>query len=910
MKKTASFLLATVLLLTMVMALPLTASAAAGYQLNFTSSEMQYDVTNNAWVKAKGDLSCANYPGYAVIDKGGAAAIRKFVVPKSGALKMAWGGGVYIDNGQGNLTGATVEFAITDSTGRILFPKNGDVATVKEGTPLAVELDVASVKAGDAFYVIVMNPSVDRLVCVLNFGVNVDATAYSNGAGQLYDGILQGGNGWYHEYAATVTKSVAPALPQQPDDTPQQPQQPDGGDGGTVVDPSYTLETQTNGFVEMKAFMDNWWWADSQGQNPASPSFGMANGTHTQPPAPGYMTARGFKIQQAGTITFSGTVMLDINQHMGVPENADTIGFMVIEKNSNMVLYPSGSSDFMVLKNTEQNRTTPTMLSGTYEAKAGDELLFITRNETADKVPSVQVIMDIYRDDNGTRTKLGNTHEQFSGTQGKNGWRYYYASIKGFKTPVVPAANIFDKATHYDAAANAWYLLPESVKETAISSHGASISASTITVTQHTGAAVGYKAAKAGKQSYTFTHEGVDAAKQIGFCVVKKSTFEPVTAWKLLDSKKQTVSGSFTAAAGDEYLFVLAMLGVGEAQSVPVTLQVGDTTLAKALGDKQGNAQLYYYFAPVADICTELLETKREQDPYMADDEAGIRDVIFDPYLLTQFDEEKWMWSVSDWENPSSAGYMAVLMESAQVSTPNYSMVRSYTAQSDCVISVYGNLSCEIPEFIGPAPNEALFDFMICNSKGQIMFPEDQTGFYTFRAQDLPVNQPLLINVSAKIAAGEKVYMVFRNRSEKAFAYAYTHFQVFETPEGENPSVPLSGAAEGFSDTQGTNGWNYYYTTNDSFRFVKGTKLDKVITGTSSDVTNDNKDDDKQKDDEAIAEDAAPWTVLFWVLVGVDALCILLLALFIVWKLKASKPVAEVPPETLPTEQPPAGEEP
>lgn len=908
MKKTVSFIVALVLLLTMIMALPLTASAAVGYQLNFTSSDMVYDVSNNAWVKAAGDLSCINYPGYTVVDKGGAAAIRKFVAPQSGALKMAWGSGVYIDNGQGNLTGATVEFAITDSTGRILFPKNGDVATVKEGTPLTVELDVASVKAGDVFYIIVMNPSVDRLVCVMNFGVNIESTAYSNGAGQLYDGILQGGNGWYHQYVDTVTKSVAPALPQQPDETPDTSQQPDNNDSGTVVDPSYTLETQTDGFVEMKALMENWWWADSQGQNPASPSFGMAIGTHTQPSAPGYMTARGFTIQEAGTITFSGTVMLDINEHMGVAENADTIGFMVIEKNSNMVLYPSGSSDFMVLKNTEQNRTTPTMISGTYEAKAGDELLFITRNETVDKVPSVQVIMDIYRDDNGTRTKLGNTHEQFSGTQGKNGWRYYYASIQGFKTPMVPAANIFDKATHYNTTENAWYLSPESVAETVISSYGASISPQSVTVTQHTGAAIGYKAAKAGKQSYTFTHEGVDAAKQVGFCVVKKSTFEPVTAWKLLDSKAQTVTGSFTAAAGDEYLFVVAMLGVGEAQTLPVTLTVGGATLANALNDKQGNAQLYYYFAPTADICTELLKTKREQSPYMSDDEAGIRDVIFDVQQLTQFDEEKWMWSVSDWENPASDGYMAVLMESAQVSTPNYSMIRSYTAQSDCVISVYGNLSSEIPEFLGAAPNEALFDFMICNSKGQIMYPEDQTGFYTFRAQDLPVNQPLLINVSAKIAAGEKVYMVFRNRSEKAFTYAYTHFQVFETPEGENPSVPLSGAAEGFSDTQGTNGWNYYYTTNDSFRFVKGTKLDKVITGTSSGTT-DTKEDDKEKDD-VVAEDATPWTVLFWVSVGIDALCIVLLALFIVWKLKASKSVGETPPDDTPTAQPSVGEEP
>ena len=154
---------------------------------------------------------------------------------------------------------------------------------------------------------------------------------------------------------------------------------------------------------------------------------------------------------------------------------------------------------------------------------------------------------------------------------------------------------------------------------------------------------------------------------------------------------------------------------------MPLTLQVGSSTLATALTDTQGNGGFHYYFAPVEDVCSELLEIAREQSPYMADNEAGIRDVVFDPYQLKLFDEDKWMWSVSDWENPASSGYMAVLMESAQVSTPNYSMVRSYTAEDDCVISVYGNLSCEVPEFLGAAPNEAVFDFMICNSKGQIM---------------------------------------------------------------------------------------------------------------------------------------------------------------------------------------------
>lgn len=905
MRKTMSGILAIILALVSVLALPSVSpfevSAETYYQLHFTPQNMVFDATNNVWAKAAGDMSCVNYPGYTVVDKtadGGAAAIRKFVSPADGAFKLAWGGGVYIDNGQGNLTGATVEFAVTNEAGQILFPKNGDVATVKAGTPLEVSLDIASVKKGDVFYFVVMNPSVNRVVCALNFGVMVDGKPYSNGSGQLYDSILQGGKGWYHQYAVSVTKSVSPNKPDLGGDTTTgqtttAPNTPDVGtpgtpDAGTIGgDLTSTIEAQTNGFVEMKAFMNNWWWADAQGQNPASPSFGMANGTHTQPPAPGYMTAKGYTVQKDGVITFSGTVMLDINANMNVPENADAIGFMVIEKNSNMVLYPSDKAEFMVLKNTEDNRTKPTMISGTFEAKAGDEILFVTRNETSNLVPSVQVIMDVYRDENGVKTKIGNTHEQFSAKQGENGWRYYYASIQGFKTPLVPAAPIFDKATHFESAQNAWYLLPGSVKEKMTASYGAAIGRESVTVTERTTAAIGYKAPAAGKQTYTFTHEGVDSAKQVGFCVVKKSTFEPVTKWQLLDSKKQTVSGTFTATKSDEYLFVLAMLGTGDAVTLPITLKVGNVTLADALTEKQGNKQFTYYFASTEDICTKLLQTERKESPYMSADTAGIKDVVFDPYLLTQFDEEKWMWSVSDWENPSSDGYMAVLLEGAHVSTPHYSMIRSYEVQSDCVVSVYGNLFSEVPAFLGAAPNEAVFDMLICNDRGQIMYPEDQSGFYSFKASDLTVEKPMVINVSAKATAGEKVYIVFRNRSDMAFAYLYTHLQIFETPEGENPGVPVSGAAENFSDTQGMDGWNYYYTTNDSYRFVKGTKLDKVITGNTPTTNLTDKTDKTDKDDAANAEASPIWMkVMFWVSAGLDVACIVLLVLYIVWKMK------------------------
>ena len=86
-------------------------SATDSYYLDFTAQDMVYDTTNSLWTKVEGDWSCVNYPGYAVVDtiaSGGMAAIRKFVAPVDGTLQLAWGTGVYIDNEQGNLTGATV----------------------------------------------------------------------------------------------------------------------------------------------------------------------------------------------------------------------------------------------------------------------------------------------------------------------------------------------------------------------------------------------------------------------------------------------------------------------------------------------------------------------------------------------------------------------------------------------------------------------------------------------------------------------------------------------------------------------------------------------------------------------------------------------------------------------------------
>ncbi len=662
------------------------------------------------------------------------------------------------------------------------------------------------------------------------------------------------------------------------------------------LSPDATAEI-TDGFAEMKYFSENWWWVNSQGKNSTSSAFyGMAIGTHTQPAAPEYMTARGFTIEKEGTVSFSGTVLLDINKNMGIPEGADTIGFMVIEKNSNTVLYPSDSADFVIFKNTEQNRKTPTMIGGTFEARAGDEILFITRNETKGLRPSVQVIMDVYSEKDGKKEKLGNTHEGLAGTQGKNGWKYYYASASTFKTPSVPAKPIFTKATYFDTETNAWYLMAEAKTEQVIASHGASVKKDAVALTAKTGTAIGYKAAESGKVDFSFKHSAFEGGAKVGFSVVKKSTLEQIypekKGFKTLAAGAETLTGSFNAAKGDEYLFVFAMQGKGANVSIPTELSVGGATLSGKLSKEQGSP-FSYYFATTENIYAELLGSKMPESPYVSADIAGAKNVVFDPFRVTQFDEKKWMWSVSDWENPASSGFMALHMENCSVSTPNYSMVRSYTAQSDCTISVYGNLFSEIPDVLGDAPSGKNLDFMVCNSKGQILFPEDRTGFYTFSESELSASNPILLNVSADIKEGEKVYLVFRNRSGMPYAYIYNHFSIFETPVGENPSVPVSGVSDGFSDTQGNNGWNYYFVSNDSYRFVEATELEK-LPGSTTNAPAD-KEEQKEEKDEQKQENGSKtvYLVLFIVSAVLDLLAVAALVAFIILKIKKQKQTAD-----------------
>ena len=70
---------------------------------------------------------------------------------------------------------------------------------------------------------------------------------------------------------------------------------------------------------------------------------------------------------------------------------------------------------------------------------------------------------------------------------------------------------------------------------------------------------------------------------------------------------------------------------------------------------------------------------------------------------------------------------------------------------------------------------------------------------------------------------------------------------------------------------------------------MKGTKLDKVITGGNMSGMLGGSDDDGDDADPIVTGPDPLWTTLFWVSLGLDMVCVILLALFIVMKLRRPK---------------------
>ena len=151
-------------------------------------------------------------------------------------------------------------------------------------------------------------------------------------------------------------------------------------------------------------------------------------------PSADNMAAMGFTVDKAGEYSFTAELMIDAESMPVGNIGKDAFGFIVLERRSNTLIYPSSKSEFYTIKNTEINQQTNTTVSGSFTAKAGDELVFIVKNELS-KTCSLQILTEIKKDG----AAVSNNYDNFSDTQGKNGWKYYSVSENGFSMPKMPA---------------------------------------------------------------------------------------------------------------------------------------------------------------------------------------------------------------------------------------------------------------------------------------------------------------------------------------------------------------------------------------------------------------------------------------------------------------------------------------
>lgn len=176
-------------------------------RLGFTPKKMTFDEEALLW-KAEGNSSCTLSAPYSVSSKlsDGYVSIRKMVAPRAGSLQIDFGEGVYIDNASGRFNDTSVEFAIADKFGRIVYPQNGGTLTLESDKKYPIKLSLDNVAVGDSFYFMVFKASADNIPVVMHMGVSISNVAINNEAGFLYglDGA-QGAFSWFYMYANDLT---------------------------------------------------------------------------------------------------------------------------------------------------------------------------------------------------------------------------------------------------------------------------------------------------------------------------------------------------------------------------------------------------------------------------------------------------------------------------------------------------------------------------------------------------------------------------------------------------------------------------------------------------------------------------------------------------------------------------------
>ncbi|MBQ8495121.1 MAG: family 20 glycosylhydrolase [Clostridia bacterium] len=172
-------------------------------------------IAENAWARwgdtASDYVVYMTTTGYYNKGKAGYAHINRYVVPRDGTLTIdtAYTTGITM-GGSAAHDVYPVRYAITDKTGKIVFPTDGQLGTVTYSNPVSIPQDqplTFDVKAGDEFNFIMIDDfgyqvPMNFAARVLLDGVNQD----SSGALRGSTFNTQGENGWYYQYAVSVAE--------------------------------------------------------------------------------------------------------------------------------------------------------------------------------------------------------------------------------------------------------------------------------------------------------------------------------------------------------------------------------------------------------------------------------------------------------------------------------------------------------------------------------------------------------------------------------------------------------------------------------------------------------------------------------------------------------------------------------
>lgn len=329
--------------------------------------------------------------------------IRSFTVPEDGTLTIRSTGAAYDISSGGDTTHDKypTQFAVTDKTGKIVYPLNGNYGTVSYSMPVKLPEDdtlTFTVKAGDVYNFIMKDNTEVAMPGTFKAAVSVNGKRYDdNGMLQGASYVTQGENGWRYQYATDVTESHT---------APEE-----------VVTPK-ALKFNAKNMVLIGDGTGYARWGDTATDYKIHMSTG-----------PAYSLGYGYAsinklVVPAGTTKVKIDTRYTSGVTMGnsVSDDIYPIKYAITDKNGKILFPTNGTLGTVTYSNPA---TIDEQL--VFEAKAGDEFNFILINDFGGNLPMAFKARVLDQNDNYLNFE-GNLRTQNFNTQGEGGWYYQYAT--------------------------------------------------------------------------------------------------------------------------------------------------------------------------------------------------------------------------------------------------------------------------------------------------------------------------------------------------------------------------------------------------------------------------------------------------------------------------------------------------